>query len=444
MNYAEAMKKLEMIGQESILSAWSTLTAQEQNALLEQIAALDVATFRQQQKLVFEPLKKDDTRIEVFSSYAHNGNKKDHEAGRKLIAEGKLGCLLIAGGQGTRLRIEGPKGIFPVSIIKQKSLFQLVSEKVLAAGKQAGKELPLAIMTSPLNDEATKAFFLENKYFGLNPEQVTFFMQGMLPFLDKEGNLVNESPSKIALGPDGNGSSLSRFFEDGVWEKWHRQGVEYVNFILIDNALADPFDSELLGFHTRQLADITVKCTPRRNAVEKVGLLVKQGNDVRVVEYTEMPDNERQATNADGTLKHTCANLSLFCMNMNFVKLCHERQMPLHSAFKAMNGKDNLMVWKSEKFIFDILPFANKVVALLYPRDATFAPLKNFSGDDSLAGVQQALQKQAREVFAAITGTTPPTDASFELSAEFLYPTPALLAKWKGAPFPAGASYIEP
>lgn len=417
--YNDVLKKLTRIGQQHLLDGWEQLNPQEQAELLAQIASLDVSAFKGQQNTLLTP-KKDSGAFEPFVDVAHSGNKVDREAGRRLIAEGKVGCLLIAGGQGTRLRLNGPKGIFPVSVVTNKSLFQLIAEKVVAAGKQFNRALPLAIMTSPLNHETTIKFFAEHQFFGLSSEQVTFFSQEMLPFLDEKGNIVMENLWKLAQGPDGNGSSLKRFVESGIWKKWNDFGVRYVNYILIDNALADPFDAELVGFHYRQSADITVKCAARRNASEKVGLLVKQNDQVNVVEYTELSDAERGATNPDGTLKHICANLSMFCLNMDFIQLVPNIKLPLHCSLKAINGQVDHKVWKFERFIFDILPHAKKVSALLFPREECFAPLKNSSGDDTLADVQCALQNHDKQVYKRVTGKQPP-DGPFELPPEFLY-----------------------
>lgn len=441
MEYPEAQAKLKSIGQEHLLQSWEKLNPSEQKRLLEQIDALDAAAYHYQRQTLASASASRPEMIDAFEDYSTAGNQIDKEKGLRLIAEGRVGCLLIAGGQGTRLRIDGPKGIYPVTVIKQKSLFQLFAERVVAAGKQVKRLLPLAIMTSPLNHEQTVAFFKEHDFFGLKPEQVTFFQQSMLPFLDKNGNLLLDNPYTIAQGPDGNGSSLSQFYQQGIWKKWQDKGVQVVNYVLIDNALADPFDAELIGFHHRQKADITSKCTFKRKPEEKVGLLVKQSNEVRVVEYSEMPESERFAKKADGSLKHLCANLSLFCLNMSFIRDCESYEMPLHGAFKAINGNSDVKAWKFEKFIFDIFPKAKKVVALLYPREICFAPLKNFEGDDSPQTVRQALQNFDRQVFTNITGNVP-VDVPFELSPQFYYPTPELLRRWKNAPFP-NVPYIE-
>lgn len=433
--------KLEVIRQTHLMRFWNQLSHTEKRHLLEQIEALDVSKLHLQQTLLQQPVKKAG-HLEPLTEYAQAGNQRDFAAGHRLMSEGKVGCLLIAGGQGTRLKYDGPKGLFPITPILKKTLFQFCAEKVYAASKQVKRLLPLAVMTSPLNHQATFHFFSHHNFFNLVHEQLGFFCQGMLPFLDVDGNLFLEECGKIAEGPNGNGSSLSHFVEQGLWEQWHAQGVQFVNFVLVDNPLAAPFDQELIGFHQRQGADITVKCTTRRNAEEKVGLLAKNNGKISVVEYSELAETEQRAQNPDGTLLHQCANISLFCMSMDFILQASRVELPLHRAFKTAkaltaDGKahQEIKAWKFENFIFDILPLAKKVSVLSYPREQCFAPLKNAEGDDSSETVQRLLQQDARRIFEQISGKVPP-DRPFELAPEFYYPTPELLQRWHGKLLP--------
>lgn len=448
MNYKQALEKLSEISQEHLLNFWDRLNDTEKKNLLVEISELDIPTFKVQKQLLTMPMHASIENLKPFQDYSLAKNAPD-SLGKELISKGQVGCIIVAGGQGTRLNFDGPKGLYPITPIKKKTLFQLFVEKVLTAGNQVGKPLPLAIMTSPLNHDITVKYFRENNLFGLNKDQLSFFSQGVLPFLDKDGNLFLERCDHIAEGPNGNGTSLYHFVEQGIWKKWHESGVRYVNFILIDNPLADPFDAELIGFHHRKLADVTIKCTWRRTAQEKVGVIVKKENKTVVVEYTELSEEERFAVLKEGALKHPCANISLFCFNMDFISRLHEKKlyqsMPLHRAFKAAKyvlpdgtekQSDKPIAWKYERFIFDVLAFADKVATLLYPREKCFAPLKNGNGEDSVIEVQKALQNEAREVFEKVSGTKVPSNKVFELSQEFYYPTPELMQRWKGREFP--------
>lgn len=451
LNYSEASSKLAKVDQEHLLHWWQQLDSAQQEHLLAQVTSLNLSIFQEQQHLLRAAQVLPCPPFEPFIKYDLAGSIEWKANGLKLMSQGKVGCLIVAGGQGTRLRFNGPKGMFPISIIKQKSLFQLFSEKVRAAGLLAKRKLPLAIMTSSQNDLVTRSFFKENQYFGLDPKQVSFFMQKDLPLLSETGSLFLESKSSIAEGPNGNGSSLSGFVESGIWDDWHVQGVRYLNYVLIDNPLADPFDQELVGYQDLHKAQVTIKCTSRSSPEEKTGILVQRNGRIEVVEYSEFPEHERLALNEDGSMKHLCANLSLFCFDMEFIKeLSAQKPLPLHLAHKAVTYLDETgkeiqperpMAWKFEQFIFDVLPLAEKIRALLYPRNVCYAPLKNFSGENSPSTVKSALQEQDRSIIESITGLPAPLEP-FELSQEFYYPTQALLEKWKGKSI-RGQSYVD-
>ncbi len=440
--YAEAILKLSSIGEEHLLQHWNALTESEQTLLLNEIQALVVAKFKRQQRALQQHLKVQEQRIakswEPFCDYYYVGSQERQELGTQLLAQGKVGCLLVAGGQGTRLSYDAPKGTYPVSVIKKKSLFQIFAEKTLAASRQANCRLPLAIMTSPLNHAATLGYFKENNNFGLDEKQLCFFMQGELPFLDPRGHLLIQDRCSIAKGPDGNGGSLNHFVQSGIWDTWRDQGIEYINYVLIDNPLADPFDAELVGFHATEGCEITVKCVDRNSPEERVGLLVQGDSRVSIVEYFEISESERKAVLPDGSFKHRCANISLFCFSMDFTKKSVKNiSLPWHLTSKpiCLNGP---VAWKFETFIFDYLAAANVVKALLYPREQTFAPLK---GTDSLETVQERLNKYDIATLEKRCGHRIPF-CPLELEQQFHYPTPELLEKWKGCMGPFGG-YIQ-
>ena len=425
-----------------IFRFWPLLTTDQQIVFKKQLEHIDLETLAQQQKLFRESPASIDITFEPFDEFAYAGNQDNQLHGQRLIEQGKVGCLLLAGGQGTRLQFSGPKGGYPISVIKGKSLFQLCAEKVRAASAWTNRPLNLAIMTSQDNDEETRSFFHQNHDFGLHPSQLSFFVQGSLPCLDAKGQLFLKTPWQISTGADGNGNSLLGFARSGMLENWIQQGIEYVHVILVDNPLADPFDSELVGFHHRQGVEVTLKCAEKIHAEEKVGVLVKQNDRCCVVEYSEMSSKEKKEQRSDGRLKHCCANLSLFCFSLSFIQrmVSTKQSLPLHTTWKAAHHLDEegvshlssqSIAWKFETFIFDWLIHAQKIAALLYPREQCFAPLKNLTGPDSPEVVREALQQKDRRLIQTLTGLPPP-DFPFELAADFHYPPQALQAKWKG------------
>lgn len=363
--------------------------------------------------------------------------------GRQLMAQGACACILVAGGQGTRLGFPGPKGLFPVSVIKGKSLFQRICERVLFAGRQVGAKLSIAIMTSQENDRETREYFADQQYFGLETQQIEFFVQGSLPMLNREGEPFDDNYGKPAEGADGNGSVFGHFARSGIAQRWKEKGIRVVSFIQVDNALADPFDAELLGFHSDSHVDVTIKAIWRDDPMEKVGVIVRASEKTQVVEYSEIDEGERTRRDSDGELVHRLANLSQFCFSLDFMEHVAQEELPLHIAIKTVNAKQGqCQAYKFEYFVFDCLELARKTAILVMPRQRCFAALKNRDGPDSLTTVQSDLLAFDRAVYKALTGHSPDPEAPLELSAEFYYPTPAFEAALKNGHWPS-AGYID-
>ncbi|NGX60765.1 MAG: putative uridylyltransferase [Chlamydiae bacterium] len=446
----EARAKLQKIGQISLLSYWESLSLTQKESLLRQLSSLDLPLYQRMRQSLQNP-QVATQNFTPFPAFYPSGNKKDREKGRELVAAGKCVTLILSGGQGSRLRFPGPKGTCPVSPIKRKSLYQLVAEKVVAASKQVERELPLILMTSPLNHIETETFFVQNAFFGLKPNQFQCFYQKMWPLLNYEGELFLEAPDKIARGPNGNGGVFRRLLELRILEKWKQAGVEYVQILPIDNPLAFPYDCEFIGFMERYGCEAGIRAAIRKNPQEKVGVLALRDGKLSVVEYTELPHPQREARDEDGGLTYRLANLGLFCFTLPFIEKAALQTLPLHRAEKSVpilsqigetHTPEEPNAWKFEEYLFDVLPLTDQCAALLAPRENTFAPLKNLRGEDTLEVVVAALQAYDRKVFAQISGIEPPTEAQFELAPSFHYPTETLLEKWKGKNLP-DQDYIE-
>jgi UDP-N-acetylglucosamine/UDP-N-acetylgalactosamine diphosphorylase len=380
-------------------------------------------------------LKRDENPPETFQPFQniHNiASFKDAERiGIKALEEGKAGSILVAGGQGTRLGFKGPKGSFPVTPATNQTLFQYFTEKLKAASHRYKQPLKMAIMTSSENHEATTSYFSSHHFFGASPSQISFFKQGELPMLQEDGG------EPLAMGSDGNGACPEAFFDSGIADTWIKEGIEYATFILVDNPLADPFDPALIGAHIQEGVEVSIKCIRRTNSEEKLGILVAEKKIPKVVEYSEVPKPDWELRDPSGNLVFGVANISLFCFSLPFLRRVSTETLPLHPALKKIG---EVSVWKFEKFIFDILPFSRSTQALLYPREITFAPLKNSSGDHSLETAQRALSQKDRKILEAITGTSAPSSV-LEIAPSFHYPDQSLLAKWKGKLIPP-SSYV--
>lgn len=441
---------LRNIGQSHLSYGIDTLSAKELESFACDLTKYGKDTLPMQVEAM-EKTSKEPEIITPLMLYEKERSKEEESQGKEILRLGKVGCLLLAGGQGTRFGSHGPKGLTTVSLVKQKSLFQIFLEKTLAASKQVDRPLSLAIMTSPQNHEQTCAFLEQNGWFGLDREQISIFMQEEIPFLDPQRRWLLEAPGKIAKGPNGNGFALQLLEKSGIAKKWRTLGIEMVNVVQIDNPLADPFDAAFLGFHQRKQSLVSMKVVRRTDPDEKVGVICLKNNKVQVAEYFEMGDALSKKRDSKGDLLFPLVNIGLFCFSMDFIALAAQSSLPWHMAKKTTEalcpGKESegiqkIDVCKFETFIFDVFVFADTCSVIEYPRKECYSALKNAQGERSIKTVQRDLLERDRQVFKQITGNEAPSQI-FELDPAFYYPTEKLLHKWKGQSLPSTA-YVEP
>jgi len=377
-----------------------------------------------------------------LDKYTVSPNQEATSLGQKILKEGRVGAILLAGGQGTRLKFRGPKGAYPISPVKKKSLFQLAIEKAESARKHFGTHLHLALQTASENNLETLSFFEKNGFFG-SKNHIDFFCQGDLPLLDENETLFlhNGSP---CMASEGNGSFFWSFVQSPLFEKWKKRGIEYVTVMGIDNGLSNPFDEEMIGLHVMEKNDVTIKAILRTRADEKVGLIVQREGQVRIAEYNEVDRDSAEQKTADGSLLFRLANANYFCFTMDFIESIArlaKSDFPLHQAKKVIAPYNKLLI-KQEYFIFDMFEKAKKIGILLSDRATSFAPLKNAEGVDCPETVKQALLAYYRKLYEAVSGVKLNENLSFELSADFLYPSAELMQKYKGK-IPDPGSYLE-
>jgi UDP-N-acetylglucosamine/UDP-N-acetylgalactosamine diphosphorylase len=327
--------------------------------------------------------------------------------GEELLSEGKVACLILAGGQGTRLGTERPKALVAVTPVRKKTLLQFFCEKTAAASIAYKKPLQIAIMTSSSNHDQIAEYLIQNDYFGLKAHQVQLFMQDDAPLVNQEGNWIEKAPGCFAAGPDGNGHSLRKLMESGIGKRWKEKGIESLIVLPIDNPLADPFDASLCGEHALKKQDVTVKAIERSDPAEKVGVIVSRDGKAAVQEYSELPDH----------FEAPLAHIGLFCFSLSFVEKVAKVELPWHLARKTYRGQK---IWKFEHFLFDVLVYSEKTGVLVYPREDVYAPLKNLEGRHSLEMVQQALVAFDRRLLADLTKMPEPGHL-FELDPAFYY-----------------------
>ncbi len=389
-------------GQGHVFRWWREISEQARNRLLDQLCSVD---FNELEEL-YAAWKENATPLpdeklepaEVIgipqAPEEIAANRSARELGEKAIQAGEVALFLVAGGQATRLGIDIPKGAFQITPIKGKSIFEHHAEKIRALSRRYRARLPFYIMTSETNDEATRAFFEERDWFGLMPDDVFFFKQDMMPALDFNGRLMLDAKDHIFTSPNGHGGSITSLKNSGAVDDIKARGVRHIFYFQIDNVLIKMADPVFVGHHIGSGAEMSAKVAPKCGPEEKVGVVCRVGDKTAVVEYSDLPDEYKYATRADGSLKFTAGNLAIHMFDIRFVERLNEKghSLPFHIAEKAvpfLNEEGKLVKpaekngLKFEKFVFDALPRARRTVILEVNRDEEFAPVKNARGSDS-------------------------------------------------------------
>lgn len=334
--------------------------------------------------------------------------------GERLLREGKVCCLTVAGGQGTRLGFDGPKGTYPIGPVSGRSLFSYFAGSIARAGEKYGKQVNWYIMTSPINRAATEKFFEEQNFFGLPRESVFFFTQGTMPAFGKDGKLLMSSKASLALSPDGHGGTLLALRKSGALDKMIADGNEYISYFQVDNPLVPVVSPRFIGLHALENSEMSAIMLSKTNSREKLGnFCVSQGRTM-IIEYSDLPDELAEKRNSDGTLAFVAGSPAIHVLSRKFVeKLTSggtlrlpwhraDKKIPCLTAAGEVFTPDEPNGVKLESFIFDALPLAEKVMILEGDRAEVFAPTKNATGVDSAESCREMITaRNARRLAAA-------------------------------------------
>lgn len=317
------------------------------------------------------------------------------ETGEILLGKGQVAAFLVAGGQGSRLGFDGPKGMFDIGLPSHKSLFQLQAERLRNLAAQVGHPIPWCIMTSPLNHEATVNFFKEHDYFGMNREDIRFFEQGTICALTPDGKAVVDN-NRLALVPDGNGGCFRALAQSGTLAWLVEKGVQYIFLYSVDNALCRICDPAFIGAlaadgHAMSASKVVHKAGPN----EKVGIFAFQDKKPGVVEYSDLPENYRDMTNADGSLTFDGGNIAIHLFKVSALRKLQTSKLPWHTARKTVCGIEKC--WKFEQFLFDAFPLLGSMLPFGVIREEEFSPVKNAEGTDSPKTARVMIGKLHRE-----------------------------------------------
>ncbi|GLU10197.1 hypothetical protein SLE2022_270170 [Rubroshorea leprosula] len=400
------LERLKDYGQEDAFALWDELSPEERHLLVKDFESLDLprtdriirCSLRSQGLPVaaIEPVP--ETCVSTVEERTMEGRERWWKMGLKAISDGKLAVLLLSGGQGTRLGSSDPKGCFNIGLPSGKSLFQLQAERILCVQRLAAQaknegagsvQIHWYIMTSPFTDDATRKFFESHRYFGLEADQVTFFQQGTIPCISKDGRFVMETPFRIAKAPDGNGGVYSALKCSRLLEDMATRGIKYVDCYGVDNALVRVADPTFLGYFIDKGVAAAAKVVRKAYPQEKVGVFVRRGKGgpLTVVEYSELDPSLASAINQQtGRLRFCWSNVCLHMFTLDFLNQVAnglERDSIYHLAEKKIPSAHGYsMGLKLEQFIFDAFPYAPSTALFEVLRDEEFAPVKNANGSN--------------------------------------------------------------
>ena len=385
-------------GQSHLFDHFESLSSQQRLALVEQIEQVDFDLVARHARLLREGSSAAVTPAlepaDVFPLRRPPSSEERARAARalgtRLLGEGRVAYLVVAGGQASRLGYDGPKGAYRIGPVSDWSLFEIQARRLRAAGERYGTGPTWYVMTSQANERATREFFDRHGYFGLPERDVFFFSQAMVPALDFEGRILMAGPADLFLAPNGHGGALAAFAASGALDDARRRGVQLVSYFQVDNPLAPPADALFLGLHALERAQMSSKVVAKRDAHEKVGVIGRVDGRLGCIEYSDLPSRLREARDERGGLRFGAGNIALHVLDVEFVAELNRGglQLPWHVAKKSMNAwEDGRIVAKNgakfETFVFDALERAERSVTLEVDRAQEFSPVKNASGEDS-------------------------------------------------------------
>ena len=340
--------------------------------------------------------------------------KAARERGARELAGGAVGFMIVAGGQGSRLGYDGPKGCFELGPLTDRTLFAYHAARIRAAGARYGFEPVWYVMTSPMNAEPTESFFREHDHFGLGAKNVFFFSQAMLPAMDLHGRLLLAGPDQLFLAPNGHGGSLAALADSGALADMRRRGITTLSYFQVDNPLARPADPLFIGLHLEVAAGMSSKVVSKRDAGEKVGVLGLVDGKLGCIEYSDLSAELRDARDETGQLAFRAGNIALHLLDVAFIEELAgggKLQLPWHIAKKQVSvlAPDGAFVdvegVKFETFVFDALALSPASVTLEVDRALEFSPVKNKTGQDSADSCRADLTAVFRGMLAAAGAT---------------------------------------
>jgi len=396
-------------GQEHLLDAYERLeTKEEKEEFLETLFNID---FDQIQRL-YEQTKLETKQVceriqpaNFIDGKALCGKKRKmcEEIGESEIKDGKLAVVTMAGGQGTRLGHNGPKGTFDIGLRSHKSIFEILTDTMLEGKEKYDTYVPWYIMTSEENHQETVDFFEKNNFFGYPKEDVVFFKQSKLPMVDTNGKILIDTNGQIKEAANGHGGVFEALSKSGALDDMKSRGVQWVFIGGVDNILVQPIDAAFIGVLKASGLKVGAKSVVKRNPQEKVGVFCRKDGKPGVIEYSEISKKLAEATNPNGELKYSESHILNNMFNIQILEELRKCNLEYHVALKKASHQDkdgNIIVptepnaYKFETFMFDAFERINDMIIYRVERNKEFAPIKNKEGQDSPETARKMYQEE--------------------------------------------------
>lgn len=443
---AEIRERFRNAGQEHVFRFWNELSAAQRAELLTDLEQVDLDrclplldTMVRRKPALSLPASIEAPHVWAAEpDPAHDSDYRDaRRRGEEAIRAGRVAAFTVAGGQGTRLGFDGPKGAFPISVVRNAPLFQLFAEYLLGVQRRFGQRPGWYIMTSPGNHAETLAFFAQHAFFGLNRDDVMFFSQSQMPAFLPDGRLALAEKHRLALGPDGHGGSLWALSASGALRDMRERGIEYISYFQVDNPLVKAVDPLFIGLHIQTGSEMSSKAVRKADDLERVGNFAVADGKLCVIEYSDLPESLARARSADGRRRFDAGSIAVHVLSREFVERLTRPgsgvQLPWHRADKKLAVVDDggrtvapaaPNVVKLEMFVFDAIPLARNPLVLYTERAEEFSPVKNADGTDSPATTRRDLNRRAARWLAAAGASVPHTPdgepaAQLEISPAF-------------------------
>lgn len=405
MNYNEAMEKLKKYGQEHVLKYYAELPEEQRNTLIEQIDRTDFTVIGQAAETgkrgTIVPIKA------MTIPEIDMGRERFERIGMEAVKAGKLGAVLLAGGMGTRLGSDAPKGMYDIGISKPVYIFQRLIENLMKVVEKAGNYIQLFVMTSEKNHDATVGFFKEHDYFGYDKDYIAFFKQDMAPAADFDGKVYMEAKDSIATSPNGNGGWFLSMKKSGLLELVEKRGIEWLNVFAVDNVLQSIADPVFAGAVLEGGYSVGSKVIRKVNPQEKVGVMCTEDGRPSIVEYIELTEDMLTQRDENGEYAYNFGVILNYLFKVDKLVNLLERKLPYHKSAKKIpyiNEAGELVKpeepngYKYEQFILDMIQMLDSCLPFEVVRGKEFAPIKNKTGVDSVESARELLRKNGIEL----------------------------------------------